>query len=298
MGETMRLLPVLAAFAAALPIGGCATTQSDRVQAIKSSSIQSVVDDMKRQVSVYVAYQNSPQGTRSVVDASATKACGNGLIDFDIKSVKLEILTTLESSVDGGVEVGPIVSGAAAWSGGLGAGRTISNTQELVLAVDALPNRSFVYARSEDVKSAPIAATLINLREALIKAGEVPNRICFKTAKDADDGNTYKIALSIEDRGGGNVSLGVAPLGVSLSGETKSTTGNTLTVSFEPHMFTQQEVANAGGHGRRGKIDARQGNIWSTPVKPSKQAGSGNNCPPGSIDPACQGTFNRKEPEI
>ncbi|WP_143348479.1 hypothetical protein [Ensifer adhaerens] len=249
-------------------------------------------------MSVYVAYQNSPQGTRSVIDASATKACGNGLIDFDIKSVKLEVLTTLESSIDGGVEVGPVVSGAATWSGGLGAGRTISNTQELVLAVDALPNRSFVYAGRENIESAPIAGTLINLRDALIKAGELQNRICFKTTKDADDGNTYKIALSIEDRGGGNIALGLAPLGVSLSGETKSTTGNTLTVSFEPHVFTQQEVANVRRHGGRGRIDTGQSGIWSTPVKPSKHAGSGNDCPPGSTDPACQGTFNRKEPEI
>lgn len=264
----MRLLPVLAALAAALPIGGCATTQSDRVQAIESSSIQSVVDDMKRQVSVYVAYQNSPQGTLSVIDASATKTCGNGLIDLDIKSVKLEVLTTLQSSIDGGFEGGPFVFPAATLSGGLGAGRTISNTQELVLAVDAVPNRTFVDAGRETIASAPIAETLVNLRDALIKAGEVKNRVCFKTTKDADDGNTYKIALSIEDRGGGNIALGLAPLGVSLSGETKSTTGNTLTVSFEPHVFTQQEVANVRRHGGRGKIDTDQSGIFNR-----KQAG-------------------------
>lgn len=258
----MSLRPVLAALVAALPIGGCATTQSDRVQAIESSSIQRVVDDMKRQVSVYVAYQNSPQGTRSVIDASATKACGNGLIDLDIKSVKLEVLTTLESSIDGGVEAGQVAIGAATASGGFGAGRTISNTQELVLAVDVPPDRSFVYAGRENIETAPIAGTLINLRDALIKAGEVQNRVCFKTTKDADEGNTYKIALSVEDRGGGNVALGLAPLGVSLSGETKSTTGNTLTVSFESHVFNQKEVTNVRRHGGRGNIDTGQSGIF------------------------------------
>ncbi|WP_157212026.1 hypothetical protein [Sinorhizobium sojae] len=294
----MKSVFMLAGLAATVLLVGCATTQPARVQAIRSSAIQSVVDDMKRQVSVYVAYQNSPQGTRSVINASATKTCGNGLIDFDVKSVKLEVLTTHESSVEGGVGFGPVVTGSATLSGGLGAGRSVSNTQELVLAAEMLPNRSFVYAGRESVESAPIAGTLINLRDALIKAGEVQNRVCFKTTKDADDGNTYKIALNIEDHGGGNIALGLAPLAFDVSGETKSTTGNTLTVTFEPHEFTQAEVANVRRHGGRGKVDVGNSSVWSTPVVPKAKAGTGNDCPPGSVDPACQGTFNKKNPEM
>lgn len=285
------------AIAAAAILGGCATTQPSKIQAIKSSRIQSVVDDMKRQVSVYVAYQNSKQGTQSVVNASATKACGNGLVDFDIKSVKLEILTTLESSANGGVDVGPVVTGSgASLSGGFGGGRSISNTQELVLAADMLPNRSFAYAGRESVDTAPIAATLINLRNALIRSGEVGNRVCFKTTLEAKDGNTYKVAISIEDSANGKIGLGLAPLALTASGESKSTTGNTLTVAFEPHVFTNTEVANVRRSGGRGATpDASKANIWSIPVPTgaSKTSGSGNSCPPGSTDPACQGVFKK-----
>jgi hypothetical protein len=286
----MQSISKFAGLAVAVPLMACATAQPARIQAIKSSNIQNVVDDMKRQVSVYVAYQNSPQGTRSVINASAAKACGNGLIDFDIKSVKLEVLTTLESSVEGGVDVGPVVSA----SGRLGAGRSVSNTQELIFGADMLPNRSFVYVGNESVGSAPIAGTLINLRNALIKSGEVRNRVCFKTTSDTSDGNTYKIALSIEDHGGGKIGLGLAPLAFDVSGETKSTTGNTLIVTFEPHEFTRAEIANVRQHGGRGKIDVGNSGIWSTPLAPKGNRGAGNNCPAGTVDPSCQGTFNQK----
>ena len=46
-------------------------------------------------------------------------------------------------------------------------------------------------------------------------------------------GNTYKVAISIKDNAGGENGLGLAPLALTASGETKSTTGNTLTVAFE-----------------------------------------------------------------
>lgn len=116
---------------------------------------------------------------------------------FDIKSVKLEVLTTLESGASGGVDVGPVVTGSASLSGGFGGGRSISDTQELVLAADMLPNRSFAYAGEESVDTAPVAATLINLRNALIEAAEVKNRVCFKTTREAKDGNTYKLAIRL-----------------------------------------------------------------------------------------------------
>lgn len=292
----MKVKSTIVALLAAGILVGCATTQSSKIQAIKSDRIQSVVDDMKRQVSVYVAYQNSKQGTRRVIDASATKTCGNGLVDFDIKSVKLEVLTTLESNVAGGVDVGPVVTASgASLSGGIGGGRSISNIQELVLAADMLPNRSFAYAGRENIDTAPVAATLINLRNALIKAGEVKNRVCFKTTPGAKDGNTYKLAIKIEDSANGEIGLGLAPLALTASGETKSTTGNTLTVAFEPHVFTNAEVANVRRGGGRGATpDATKPNIWSTPVPggASKTSGSGS-CPPGSTDPDCQGVFNR-----
>lgn len=291
----MKFAKLCVVLSTALALAGCTTSQTSHIQAIESSRIQSVVDDMKRQVSVYVAYQNSPQGTASVIRASSTKACGNGLIDFDIKSVKLEVLTTLGSAVGGGVDIGPVpVGGTTTLSGGVSGGRAVSNIQELVLAADMLPNRSFVYAGKENVRSAPIAGSLINLRNALIKAGEVSNRVCFKTTSKPNDGNTYKIAVSIENTAGGSLSLGLAPLVVTASGETKSTTGNTLTVSFEPHEFTAKEIGNVRRSGGRGTVPNLKGaGVWSLPVTPTgaKKGGSGDDCP--SADPNCAGVFNK-----
>lgn len=157
----MKFRGAIAAILAATTLVGCATTQSSHIQPISSSAIQSVVDDMKRQVSVYVAYQNSKQGTSSVINTSGSKPCGNGLIDFDITSVKLEILTTLESNVSSGIDVGPIVSGGGATvKTSFGTGRSFTNTQELVLVSDLLPNRSFAYPGTETIESAPIAGSL------------------------------------------------------------------------------------------------------------------------------------------
>jgi hypothetical protein len=246
---------------------------------------------------VYVAYQNSQQGTRGVINASTTKPCGNGLIDFDITSVKLEILTTLDSSANGGIDIGPIVSGGGTtFAAGVGAGRSISNTQELVLATDLLPNRAFAYAGTETVESAPIAGSLINLRNALIKAAEIENRVCFKTTQNAKVGNTYKIAISVEESTNGDIELGLAPLIVTTSGENKSTTGNTLTVSFEPHVFTSEEVAGVRQRGSRGtNPDVGVGGTWSTPITrgTSKSERTGNPCAAGSTAKTCQGTFGR-----
>ncbi|TCA18546.1 hypothetical protein E0H68_03680 [Rhizobium leguminosarum bv. viciae] len=294
----MKFMNRSASLLVASALVGCATSQTAHIQAIDSSRIQNVVDDMKRQVSVYVAYQNSPQGTASVIRASATKPCGNGLIDFDIKSVNLKVLTTLESTVGGGIEVGPVpVGGTTTISAGASGGRTVSNTQELVLAADMLPNRSFVYAGKENVRSAPIAGSLINLRDALIKAGEVGNRICFKTTPKSNSGNTYKLAVSIENTAGGSLSLGLAPLVMTASGETTSLTGNTLTVSFEPHEFTSREIANVRRGGSRGAApNPKRPGVWSLPATPAgaKQGGAGNNCPAG--DPNCTGVFNNDDP--
>lgn len=295
----MKFRITIVAIVATATIAGCATSQPSKIQAIKSDHIKSVVDDMKRQASVYVAYQNSKQGTRSVIDATGTKPCGNGLIDFDIKSVKLEILTTLETSANAGVDIGPIATGNASLTGGIGGGRMLSNTQELGLSANMLPDPKFTYAgRSQSVDTAPIAATLINLRNGLIEAGEVNNRVCFKT-KPED--NTYKVAVSIVDSVNGKIGLGLAPMALTASGETKSTTGNTLTVAFAPHVFTKAEVANVRKLGSRGATpDVSQANVWNAPVPGSllRTDGSGHDCPSGSTDPKCQGVYRETNPKM
>jgi len=85
--------------------------------------------------------------------------------------------------------------------------------------------------------------------------------------RKADLGPAKLVAISIEDNASGEIGLGLAPLALTASGETKSTTGNTLTVAFEPHIFTNTEVANVRrGGGRGASPDASNANIWSTPV--------------------------------
>jgi hypothetical protein len=66
-----------------------------------------------------------------------------------------------------------------------------------------------------------------------------PPQPCFtdynpdKPASDA--GNTFKLALSITNDLTGGISIKVTVLNFSATGESKSTTGNTLTVSFIQH---------------------------------------------------------------
>jgi hypothetical protein len=236
-------------------VSGCAAIMP---QPISTSRIVEVVDDAKRQVSIYQAYQN----THRII--SRTHYCGNGLIDFDVKQVKLDLLTTLDNTVAGGVSVaslplGPAPSaksGAAGSTLGLSFSQSIegTNTQELIFVANPILDPTFRYYPKEGEPPAPLADVMVSLRNGLILESDQPHRICFQTVSSggggggadqsqsggSSGGNSFKFAVTTVSDTSGKLTLALAPLspfGLSASGETKSTTGNTITFTFAPHNF-------------------------------------------------------------
>jgi hypothetical protein len=209
-------------------ISGCASLIPEP---ISTGRIVEVVDDAKRQVSIYVSYQN----THRIV--SRGHYCGNGLIDFDIKQVKLDLLTTLDNTSGGGISVAglPVAPGATL---GFTLSETIENknTQELIFVANPLPDPSFRYVLSEGEAPAPLAGVMASLRNGLILESNQRNRVCFQAAT-GDGGNSFKFAVTVVSDASGKLSLGLAPLSLSGSGENKATTGNTITFTFAPHVF-------------------------------------------------------------
>jgi hypothetical protein len=98
-----------------------------------------------------------------------------------------------------------------------------------------------------EIASAPIARVLLDLRNALILSSAMYDystdpptpkspQACFvdynPDKPSADPGDLFKIALTITGDRTVGVSINVAPLTLTPTGESKSTTGNTLFISF------------------------------------------------------------------
>jgi hypothetical protein len=183
-------------------VSGCAAITP---QPISTSRIVEVVDDAKRQVSIYMSYQN----THPII--SRTHLCGNALIDFDIKQVKLDLLTTLDNTVGGGISAASLPLGAAPSPKSAAAGSTLglslsesiqgTNTQELVFVSKPIPEPTFRYRFKNGEPPAPLAEVMASLRNALIRESDQPNRVCFQTIASggggggADQGGAERIRV-------------------------------------------------------------------------------------------------------
>jgi|GEM_PF-4565579 len=289
----MRRVATLALAILTPLVSGCATRDSSRVQAINAKLIGSALDDMKRQVSVYVGYQNSPDGRTRLIREARQRSCGNGLIDFDIKVVKLTLLTSIADDFKVGASAAGIPAGGLVLGGGLNAARNVGNTQELNFAVEPYQADRFRYSRPETLETSPIAAGLINLRDQMIAASEVPDRVCFKIKKGDGGENTYKFGVTVIDKAGANVTLGLAPLELTASGEQVSTTGNTLDVVFAPHRFTDTELGNVGNQRKPDPGNDQGGvGVWSDLPQPTRKS----RC---MVDPKkCANVFGRPSEEF
>jgi hypothetical protein len=143
--------------------------------------------------------------------------------------------------------------------------------RQIIFKMTALPSvaRNLAYDNvlsdlnptREEVDKTPIAQVLRDLREALVAAGTtydysqtppverspVPCFTDYDPKKPtAASGNTYTLGLSIVNDLTGGISISVAVLSIGVTGEAKSTTGNTLTVSFsQPGLDKVQEAQDA-----------------------------------------------------
>lgn len=236
-------------------IAGCAEQQP--VQAIDLPAISAVQAEIKRQVAVYLAAaQNPPTVKIEGVDTPISRLkpsdwwCGSGKIDFDISSIKAELTTTLDNNAGATASFTVPVNLVTLGPSG---SHTTDETSTQLLTYNLWPTRlqnPAVVARTpsqSEIDAAPIAKVLLSLRDALVlsamkvdysgpKPKARPPQACFSDYNpdkpSTDAGNSYKLGLSITNDTKAGLSVKVAILSFSATGESKSTTGNTLTVSF------------------------------------------------------------------
>ncbi|MER8447118.1 hypothetical protein NKH52_28430 [Mesorhizobium sp. M1066] len=230
--------------------------QFSKIKPISRSSIQAVRAEVKRQLSIYNAYQED--AVRKQLRVSKPMFCGNGLVSYDVTTMKFEHVTTTEGTISAGVSASKIPVGTAATLDiGASQSRTTSDSQTLTFTDDVQRSPAYVGYYGGSMDDSPIANVLATMAETAIDGANQPTNICFKSR--AGDGNSYKIAITVTDDGKGNIGVGLAPAALTASGELKSTTGNTITVSFGPHDFTKpfgrrppapgpRDCAGAGTH--------------------------------------------------
>jgi hypothetical protein len=243
-----------------LVILGLTACHGRSVEAIDYRAISAVEADIKRQIGVYMAAATHPATMRDVngdvvtlPTDQASFACGAGRIGFDVLSVKADLLTTRETDLDGKLSASiPVHAVTVGPSGELSSGRSI--TQELVynLWFDPLRDqqgKAFLnQSISEDtLRDAPIASILLDLKNSLIASGmkvdpytHLPrdpmpchwNWNIDPKKPGGDPGDTVKMGVTVTRDAKAGLDLKVSVVDIGLSSEWKSTTGNTITVSF------------------------------------------------------------------
>jgi hypothetical protein len=229
------LLGTLAVPACLSVLAGCQTVPAKR-QALDATAIAAVQGEIKRQLGVYMR-----DAANRPVPNKREFWCGTGNVDFDVSQVKVELTTTLEKITNhsagmkapwGALEIDPsgTVKGDA------------TNTEVLdynLWPLEMKRQQEILKGPRKDEKPAPIADAILALRDALIASAEktAPGpQPCFTDydpAKPASDaGNSFKLGLSFVSDKTAGLEIKIGHLDITNTAEWKSTTGNTLTVSF------------------------------------------------------------------
>ncbi|MGV1790397.1 hypothetical protein [Rhizobium sp. A37_96] len=220
---------------------GCASSSFAKLNAIPQSDIYKVIAEVKRQISVYTSYQSSKYGYSRILRNSKSKVCGNGLIGFDIVSVQMELVSTSEGSASVGLSLSPIpAAGNATIGGKAGASVDTTDTQTFEIAETVVPSPYPQPFDLRQLRSAPLAVSMINLWAAALQSGDDQSDVCLHLKKNAEgDGNTFKMAINVVKDANGEINVGLTNVGLTAGGDFKATSGNTITVKFEPHDFTK-----------------------------------------------------------
>ena len=205
-------------------------TVSTPKQALNEKAIAVVQADIKRQIALYMAVP--PPDTHAM-----QFWCGSGNIGFDISQVKAELTVTNEAIDNGGVKATIPLVVSVGPSGSLK--RDVTNTQVLTYNLWPVAGDKQPSVAPGDLKSAPIAATLVALRDALIEGASksaTGPQACFTDYNpdkpSGDSGDAFKIGLTFVNDATLGLELKLSVLGLTATHEVKGTTGNTLTVSF------------------------------------------------------------------
>lgn len=251
IGGRMTFLRTGIAVLGAVSLGGCVTTGRLPVQAIDRPAIEKAQAEIKRQIGIYFSRAHSARMQAAGQDATRpARWCGDGSIEYDVASVKVDLLTTEErsNSVEGGVKI-PVVSGSADPSAS--GKRGVSNTQQLTYTLYMLDDR---YQPPEltapspvpDQRDAPLADMIMAQREALlnttlrsIHADPQPCFTNFDPDSPRDPKTTLVIGVTFSKAAGGGIKVDLGLVSFGFAQERKANFGNTVTVTFRQRNLTK-----------------------------------------------------------
>jgi hypothetical protein len=249
-------------------MSGCA---AQKLRPIDLANISDVQAKIKEQVGVYMkaasylTLVDQNYGAVAIVDGKPTPIpateflCGSGRIDFRIATIKAELITSQDKTTAAKLgltfPIVPVTLGPSAGkTGDTLSAQTLDynlwplvvGDQTFLLPIKHWPESSPDYeALIPALSKAPIAIVLLELRNALILAAtrtdystgkQREDQACFTdynpASPSADAGNSFKLQLQITNDPSVGITIGVPPLNLSYSQDTKSVTGNTLTVTF------------------------------------------------------------------
>lgn len=231
-----------------LAVSGCCSVPQQQVQVFDAKGIALVQAELKREVGVYLAYREKNKDRTPALELPLTTTCGSGDIDFNVTQVKLKLTTATDRKLGAtGSATFPVGEVSLGPSAGYSNERTLTQTLTYNLWLSRFQNPDVLkgYGSEDDLKSAPIAKALIDLRNGLIqgarqyrvtKAGQQVPQACFvdyNLEKPASDvGNTFEMAVQVVDDTSTGLTIKFLVLSLGASTDDKRTTGNTITVSF------------------------------------------------------------------
>jgi hypothetical protein len=248
-----RILGVALVFA----LAGCGRSIQP-LNVIDTSMIGPVLSSIKREVGIYLMYQNNPPKTvtqpAAIVNfakpAGASKAAppeppaarwagcaGGSPPNFLIQSVKINFAISQDASLTGGVSA-TIPLAMTGTSFGLGGTASSDKADTETLEFTEYPDNAFNKNYSDPNAGDPgeLALALISLREGLLRAAN--DGPCFTDldplAKPTDPPhqNTFTMGFTLTRQTGTTATLTLTAIGLNAGGNLKSVSGNTITVTF------------------------------------------------------------------
>lgn len=236
--------------ACALALGGCVGTPPPSLQAIDRSAIEIVQAEIKRQIGVYLA--KAEQRRRQPAGPAVARWCGDGSIDYDVVSVKVDLATTdmTNNSANAGLKIPVLTGGKGSIGPSVSTSRTVTNSQELVYTEYMLGKQyqpaELMALPPDTSKPSPIADLMDAQRTALIDAAiKVDHpypQPCFTNFDPSDPSKpqstvTIGVKFESDDNGGIKVDLVVLSFGASV--ERKGSFANTITVTYGQRGLTK-----------------------------------------------------------
>ena len=254
----MRKGLIPAAICIGLWLSGCA--RAPTLQTISIDEIGTVQGIIKQQVGIYIAATHPPadQPVTVVINGQSKRVselkfyCGNGNIDFDIKSIAVNLTTAIDRTrgVQFGVTAPAGTTTAAAQhsqSIDTGNSQTLSYTLWPLPYEEQEPAIRQQVPTDQDILKAELARVLLDLRNSLIVAATrldysrpdtpaKPLQACFSDydpeQPGSTPGNTFTLSLNISKDSARSLTVTVGSVALGPNRDTKVSSGQSVTVTF------------------------------------------------------------------